>query len=318
MAILGPSGSGKTTLLYAVAGFLEIAEGSIEIHGRLASTTDHTIPPDQRDIGLVFQNYALWPHLTAESTVAYPIRRSGVRKGPALTRARRLLETVGIGELADRKPAEMSGGQQQRVGLARALARDAELYLFDEPTAHLDASVRTAVQSAIERTRRATGSAALYSTHDSAEALAIADRVAVIRAGTIIQVAAPQIIYERPLDVWAARLTGPASVFDVPPTGWHGGKVEVDLAGCRVLAETDRTETDLNVNVIVRPEWVHLGGPIMGEVTQALFRGPHTDYEIGTSHGTLSARLPGPPRVDPGTSTGWTIDRGWVASTRSE
>lgn len=313
VAILGPSGSGKSTLMYAIAGFIDISEGSIEILGRAASSHGHVIPPDQRPVGLVFQNYALWPHLTAESTVAYPMRRSGVKKGAALARARQLLDSVGIGDLADRKPAELSGGQQQRVGLARALAREAELYLFDEPTAHLDASVRASVQTAIGRTRGATGSAALYSTHDSAEALAIADRVAIIRAGAIIQLAVPRTIYERPLDVWAARLTGPASVFEVEPVRWEGEKVEVELAGCQVLCETERAEVDQKVNMIVRPEWVHLGGPILGEVTEVWFRGPYTEYQISTSQGTLAARLPGPPRVAAGASTGWSIDRGWVA-----
>lgn len=134
LALLGPSGSGKSTLMYAVAGFIDIAEGEIEVCGEVVSMPGMVKPAEKRPVGLVFQNYALWPHFNAEQTVAYPMRRAGVRKREALSLARDLLDTMGIGELAHRKPAELSRGEQQRVGLARALARSARIYLFDEPT----------------------------------------------------------------------------------------------------------------------------------------------------------------------------------------
>jgi ABC-type Fe3+/spermidine/putrescine transport system ATPase subunit len=260
----------------------------------------------------VFQNYALWPHLTAEQTVAYPLRRAGESKQEAIGRARRLLDLVGIGGLAHRKPAELSGGQQQRVGLARALARAADLYLFDEPTAHLDASVRIAVQDEIARRRRETGAAAVYSTHDSAEALAIADRLAILRDGAVVQVGDPQAVYERPVDVWAARLTGPATVFEVEVLGSGEGEVEVALGAGRVIARTGIGRPSGRVSMLVRPEWVSPGGPIDGVVREVAFRGPHTDYRIDTPVGLLEARLAGPPRVGPGEAAGWTIERAWI------
>jgi len=312
LALLGPSGSGKSTLMYAVAGFVDIAEGEIEVCGDVVSTPGTMTPPEKRPVGLVFQNYALWPHLTATETVAYPMRRAGVGKLKALSEARDLLDMVGIGDLAHRKPAELSGGEQQRVGLARALARAARLYLFDEPTAHLDSSVRSAVQEEIGRRRQDTGAAAVYATHDSAEALAIADRVAILRAGSVVQVASPRVIYERPVDVWAARLTGPTAVFSVETIQSGEGKVEVALGANRVVAETDDSQLSGTVTMLVRPEWVTLEGPSRGVVREVWFRGPHTDYRIETLAGTLEARLLGPPRIGSGDSTGWTVQRGWV------
>lgn len=312
VAVLGPSGSGKTTLMHVVAGFVDIASGRVEIGGEVVSTPGATRPPERRPVGLVFQNYALWPHLSAEETVAYPLRRAGRPKQEALAGARRLLEMVGIGDLGHRRPAELSGGQQQRVGLARALAREADLYLFDEPTAHLDASVRVAVQDEIARRRRETGAAAVYSTHDSAEALAIADRVAILRDGAVVQVGEPLAVYERPVDLWAARLTGPATVFEVEVLGRGEERVEVALAEVRIVARTDAAHPAGRVSMLVRPEWVSLGGPVGGRVREVAFRGPHTDYRIETEVGVLEARLPGPPRVGPGESAGWTIERAWV------
>jgi ABC-type Fe3+/spermidine/putrescine transport system ATPase subunit len=312
LALLGPSGSGKTTLLYAIAGFLSVTNGSIEIAGRTVSDARVMVRPEERDLGLVFQNYALWPHLSAEETVAYPLQRSGVAKREAIARAREILATVGIGELGGRKPAEMSGGQQQRVGLARALARDARLYLFDEPTAHLDSSVRGAVQEEIARRRRETGAAAVYSTHDSAEALASVDRVAILRAGSVVQIASPTVIYERPVDVWAARLSGPASVLDGVATGTTGGKLEVHVGDNTIVADTGSEQITGPVTMIVRPDWVTLGGPIRGVVRELWFRGPHTDYRVETSMGPLEVRHPGLPLVGVGESAGWTLDRAWV------
>jgi len=209
VAVLGPSGSGKTTLLFAVAGFVPIDAGSISIGGTDVATPERGMPPERRDVAVVFQSYALWPHLSAADTVAFPLQAAGTPGDAARREAARLLEAVGIGELAGRRPAELSGGQQQRVGLARALARRAGVYLFDEPTAHLDAPTRAAVQAEIAARRAELGSAAIYATHDAAEALGIADRVALLRGGRLVQQGTPDEVYERPADRWAAGITGP-------------------------------------------------------------------------------------------------------------
>lgn len=212
LALLGPSGSGKTTLLLAIAGFVLPAQGEIWIKGRLVSGAQHVEPPERRNLGIVFQNYALWPHLNALDTVAYPMRRAGVDKPEARRQAEILLQDLQLGDLTGRRPSEMSGGQQQRVGLARALAREADLFLFDEPTAHLDSAVRLAVTEEIAIRRAERGAAAIFSTHDAAEALAVADRVAILRAGRVAQVGTPRQIYEQPIDLWSAQLSGPAAL----------------------------------------------------------------------------------------------------------
>ena len=167
---------------------------------------------------MVFQNYALWPHLSALDTVAYPGRRRGMSRAQARQEAMVILERLHVSHLADRRPAELSGGEQQRVGLGRALARDAALYLFDEPTAHLDMHVRAVFVEELLTRLRDTGAAAMYATHDAEEALGVADRVVLLADGRVVQVGTPEEVYHRPVDLWAARLTGPASVL-AGPTG---------------------------------------------------------------------------------------------------
>jgi ABC-type Fe3+/spermidine/putrescine transport system ATPase subunit len=285
VAVLGPSGSGKSTLLHAVAGFLVPRSGTIRLGARIVAGNGRPVPPERRDLAVVFQNHALWPHLTALDTVAYPLRRRGAGRSRARAEARELLELLRIGHLADRRPAELSGGEQQRVGLARALARRPSLYLFDEPTAHLDTAVRGVFLEELDARRQDSGAAALYATHDAEEALALADRIALLRNGRLLQVGSPQQVYDEPVDLFAARLTGPASVIDAP---------------------------DGTGRVLVRPGWAHLGGPIEGRVRAVRFRGSHSDHLLDTPLGDVLVRLPGPPRCPVGACTGWTLVRSWA------
>jgi iron(III) transport system ATP-binding protein len=214
----------------------------------------------------------------------HPARRRGTRRETARAEARQLLDLLRIGHLAGRRPAELSGGEQQRVGLARALARRPALYLFDEPTAHLDTAVRELFLAELVARRRATGAAAVYATHDAEEALGLADRVALLREGELLQVGTPRQVYEEPADVFAARLTGPASVIDAP--GGSG-------------------------RVLVRPGWARLGGPLEGRVREVLFRGPHSDHVLDTRLGEVVIRAAGPPTAEVGSCAGWTLLRGW-------
>jgi iron(III) transport system ATP-binding protein len=282
VALLGPSGSGKSTLLNAIAGFLPIFGGEILLAGRTVATRRHAEPPERRDIAFVFQDYGLWPHLTALDTVAYPLRRRGVRPGPARDQARDILERLGIGALADRKPAQLSGGEQQRVGLARAMARRAAVYLFDEPTAHLDAPLRDVFLAELAARRRESGAAAIYATHDAAEALGLADRVALLVDGQIVQDGSPQKLYAEPVNVQAARLSGPASLL------------------CGVEGP-----------LLVRPDWVRLGGDRRGVVVDVWFRGSYTDYVLRTADGELLLRTPAPPAHERGEEVRWSLDRCW-------
>lgn len=312
LAILGPSGSGKTTFLHAVAGFLGVAAGEIRINGRLVSSPGVLVPPERREIAVVFQHYALWPHLSALDTVAYPLRRRGRPAAEARRRAGELLARMGVAHLADRRPAELSGGEQQRVGVARALAREAGLVLLDEPAAHLDASLRAALGAELTEQRRQAGAAALHATHDVTEALAVADRVALLRDGAVVQVGTPRQIYEEPVDPWAARLSGPASILRGTRLG--AGRAQVlDQVVLLSGARGPRGAAGAAIDVLVRPDWASLGGPLPGRLSGAWFRGPHTDYRIETAAGTLELRAPGPPRASIGDEVGWSLERAWPA-----
>jgi iron(III) transport system ATP-binding protein len=286
LAVLGPSGSGKSTLLHAVAGFLIPTEGTVRLGGVTVAGNGRPFPPERRDLGMVFQNYALWPHLSALDTVAYPVRRRGAGRSEARAEAVAILDRLGIAALADRRPAELSGGEQQRVGLARALARRPSLYLFDEPTAHLDTHVRSVFLAELVARQRSAGAAAVYATHDAEEALGLADRVALLHEGRLLQEGAPQEVYDQPVDLLAARLTGPASVISGPDGG----------------------------ELLVRPGWARLGGPLSAEVRAVWFRGPHSDYMVASPRGDLVLREPGPPRHAPGERVTWTLARSWPLS----
>jgi len=313
LALLGPSGCGKTTILSALAGFLPIRSGEIRIAGRVADDSRHRVAPERRGVGVVFQGYALWPHLDALDTVAYPIRRRGVGASDARRQAAAILERLGIARLAHRRPAELSGGEQQRVGLGRALAREASVYLFDEPTAHLDAALRDRLQLEIADQRRRTGAAAVYATHDTAEALAIADRVALLREGRLIQSGTPTTVYDRPVDLWAARLTGPASVVDLRVLDDAGnGRVEVAGVAQSPAVATDRRLPVGETRAIVRPDWLRLGGPLPAQVEIVAFRGAHTEYRLATPAGAIDVRASGQPTVAPGEAVGWTVVRAWI------
>jgi iron(III) transport system ATP-binding protein len=280
LALLGPSGSGKSTLLHAVAGFLVPSAGSVMIGGTMVAGNGRPLPPERRDLAVVFQNYALWPHLSALDTVAYPARRRGVGRAQARSEALAILERLRIAQLAERRPAELSGGEQQRVGLARALARRPSVYLFDEPTAHLDTHVRGVFLEELAVRQRDSGAAAVYATHDAEEALGLADRVALLHEGRLLQVGTPQEVYDEPVDLFAARLTGPASVLD-------------------------------DGELLVRPGWARLDGPLEAEVRAVRFRGPHSDYLVEGPRGELLIREPGAPRQSVGDRIGWTLLHGW-------
>ena len=289
LALLGPSGSGKSTLLHTVAGFHLPQAGEVWLNGRCVSSARRSEPPERRELAMVFQNYALWPHLSALDTVAYPARRRGENRAQAREQALVILDRLNVGHLSDRHPAELSGGEQQRVGLARALARKASLYLFDEPTAHLDTHVRGVFLEELVTRQRDTGAAAVYAAHDAEETLGLADRLALLAAGHVIQVGTPEQVYGEPVDELAARLTGPASVLTTP-----------DGPG----------------ELLVRPEWASLCGDRSARIRDVWFRGPHSDYLLDTAQGRLLVREPGPPAHQRGEDVSWGLRRSWPLRAR--
>jgi multiple sugar transport system ATP-binding protein len=201
---LGPSGGGKSTLLHMIAGVEPPTSGRIRIGG-----TDVTgVPPQKRDVAMVFQSYALYPHLDVADNLAFPLRNRGLSRNEARSKAKRVAAVLGIAELLDRKPRELSGGQRQRVALGRALIREPAAFLMDEPLSNLDAALRLEIREEIKRVHQTHRITTVYVTHDQEEALALADRVAVLKDGRIQQCAAPSELYARPANSFVARFVG--------------------------------------------------------------------------------------------------------------
>jgi iron(III) transport system ATP-binding protein len=219
VCLLGPSGCGKTTTLRAIAGLEKPTAGTIEIGGQVvfSSETGAYVPPERRRLGMVFQSYAVWPHMTVAENVAFPLRhgigkRDKARLGEVDDRVAAMLEVMDCAHLARRYPSELSGGQQQRVALARTLVYEPELLLFDEPLSNLDAKLRERMRFELRELQQRIGFAALYVTHDREEALSLSDRILVMRDGSVAQAGTPQEIYELPVDDFVADFVGPVNL----------------------------------------------------------------------------------------------------------
>ncbi|OLT16150.1 hypothetical protein BJF78_14730 [Pseudonocardia sp. CNS-139] len=210
LVLLGPSGCGKTTLLRVLAGLEEVDAGRVELDGRVVDdpAVRVCVPTERRGLSMMFQSYALWPHMTVAENVAYPLTTRRVRRAERAARVRRVLDVVGIGPLAGQYPGQLSGGQQQRVALARALVAGDGVVLFDEPLSNVDAKVREQLRTEIARLHRELGFTAVYVTHDQEEALTLATRLLVLRDGRIAQSASPREVYTRPADLGVARFMG--------------------------------------------------------------------------------------------------------------
>ena len=222
LVLLGPSGSGKTTLLRCLAGIERIDGGTIAIGARTVTDGRSHVPPEQRDLSMVFQDYALWPHLTVLDNVAFALRRRRLPKAECRSRAAVMLERVGLADFARRYPNELSGGQQQRVALARALIADTGLILCDEPLSNLDADLRERMRVEISSLVREAGATTVYITHDQAEAFALADHIGVLEEGVLVQAGTPEDVYNHPATPFVARFTGLAGELRVRVTA-HGG-----------------------------------------------------------------------------------------------
>jgi iron(III) transport system ATP-binding protein len=272
VAVLGPSGCGKTTLLRTIAGFERPDAGRVVVSGEVVAGPDRFLPPERRRIGMVFQDYALFPHLTVTANVSFGLADRPREQREALTR--RTLELVGLQHKSNRHPHELSGGERQRVALARALAPEPELVLLDEPFASLDASLRAGLRREVELILRDAEATALLVTHDQEEALSLADRVAVMREGRIVQVGAPEDVYVRPASRWAAQFVGEVNVLAGVA---RGSGVETELGTFDLRAPASGT-----VHVAVRPEQLELRADHDGnaEVVAREFRGHDVLYRL--------------------------------------
>ncbi|ROR38372.1 ABC transporter ATP-binding protein [Kitasatospora cineracea] len=286
LALLGPSGCGKTTALRILAGFETHDSGEVLVDGEDITR----IPAHRRDAGMVFQSYSLFPHLTAADNVAFGLRMRGVGKAERLRRAQELLELVGLPQRAAHYPHQMSGGQQQRIALARALALQPRVLLLDEPLSALDAKVRLALREEIRRLQQELGITTLFVTHDQEEALSMADRVAVLRAGRLEQCATPSELYSRPATAFVAEFVGTMS--RIPCSRTADGQVEV-LGRRHPVDGTLPADGDLHV--LVRPENVRLTPAEDGTalVVAASFLGAVTRLTVRLPDGTeIKSDLP--------------------------
>jgi iron(III) transport system ATP-binding protein len=285
MAVLGPSGCGKTTLLRLIAGFEAPDAGCVNVGEDVVAGPGRLVPPEKRRVGMVFQDYALFPHLTVEANVAFGLSRRPREEREAVTRG--TLELVGLQHKVACHPHELSGGERQRVALARALAPEPEVVLLDEPFSSLDASLRADLRREVELILRDAEATALLVTHDQEEALSLADRLAVMREGRIVQVGAPEEVYGRPASRWAAQFVGEVNVLAGVA---RGGGVDTELGRFDLRAPAVGT-----VHVAVRPEQLELTARHDGnaEVVAREFRGHDVLYRLRHEGGrTVLVQLP--------------------------
>ncbi|GLR50980.1 ABC transporter ATP-binding protein [Shinella yambaruensis] len=292
MTLLGPSGSGKTTTLNLIAGFTDISSGTLEIGGK--SVTG--LPSHKRNIGVVFQHYALFPHMTVGRNVAYPLTLRGIRGEERDRRVKRALDMVKMADFAHRYPNELSGGQQQRVALARALVFDPPLLLMDEPLGALDKKLREWLQLEIKRIHRELGTTFVYVTHDQEEALVLSDRIAVFNGGRIEQIGTGRELYDHPATLFVGRFIGESTVLRGMAETTGDGTTMI-IGGQRIFAQ-GRLPGEARPVILLRPERVGLKragadavtgeNRLSGTVTEAIYLGSGSKYEVRLADGTVA------------------------------
>ena len=273
VTLLGPSGCGKTTVLRLLAGLERADAGSILLDDRAIET----LPPYRRRIGMVFQNYALFPHLSVDDNIAYSLR---IRKAPADTVRRAVehaLDVVGLAGMGARLPGQLSGGQQQRVALARALVMEPDLLLFDEPLSNLDAKLRVQVRGELRRLQRRLGTTAIYVTHDQDEAMSLSDRIAVMNEGRLDQLGTPEEVYTTPASLFVAGFVGQMNALPARVIERRGDAMIVSVLG-RSVETAGCGDAGDRVIAVIRPEAIRLSGGDAGIVEEVEYRGDRVEY----------------------------------------
>ena len=302
--LLGPSGCGKTTTLRSIAGLERPTTGEIAVNGRVvfSSARNISVALNRRNFGMVFQSYAIWPHMTVFENAAFPLQvRGGIAKKTIRERVMRVLETMALDKLADREATQLSGGQQQRLALARAIVMEPELLLLDEPLSNLDAKLRERMRFELKRLQRELGLTTVYVTHDQAEALALSHEVAVMNEGRIVQIGSPRTIYEQPHNRFVAEFIGTSNFLDGTVAGVENGaglfRVRTGLGELVARSERALTRGEL-VTVSVRPENVDVletapdarTNVFAGRVDSKVFQGDFVDFQIRAQGMNLFAR----------------------------
>jgi iron(III) transport system ATP-binding protein len=302
VAILGPSGCGKTTLLRLLAGFESPTSGSIQMDEKEVANDRKVIPPEKRNVSMVFQSFALWPHLNVRKHIQFALDHHRFvdhkykGKGKAEERIDEVLQTVGLEQFGSRMPGELSGGQKQRVSLARAIAPEPKLLLMDEPLSNLDAELRMEMRREIQKLHHITKAAILYVTHDQGEALAMANRIVVMNGGEIEQIGTPEEIYYNPKTPFVATFVGKANLFE-----GHWNSTEFELSGTSVKWEDYGISDQLKQENLypLRPEQIHLTNAtneedqsITGYIITKQFQGKEYHYSIEVDGKVIVAHLP--------------------------
>ncbi len=299
VCLLGPSGCGKTTTLRLIAGFVQPSGGEIRVGGRVMSSAQRSAPPEQRNMSMIFQSYALWPHMTVFENVAYGLRLRRLPREEIRSRTNRLLEATKLADLAGRYPNELSGGQQQRVSLARALVIEPATLLLDEPLSNLDANLREEMRFEIRRLHDQFRYTTVYVTHDQTEAMTAADKIVVMNQGLVEQAGSPEEIYERPRSEFVARFIGGTNIFK----GRRVGSDAVDCGGGLVLrcgsgdfAQDGVTAVSVRHHRVTLSAEKPQGGETnwaTGAVARQIYLGSHRDYAVNLSGGeTVRAIAP--------------------------
>ena len=321
VAILGPSGCGKTTLLRQIAGFDKPDAGRILIGDAVVSTPERQVPPERRRIGIVFQSYALWPHMSVGENVAYGLNVAGVKDPERERRVNAALSLVELDGFADRPPALLSGGQRQRVALARCLVTEPSLVLLDEPLANLDVHLRASMEREFVHFHERTGTTMIYITHNQAEAMALADRIAVMDKGRVLQVATPALLYREPANATVARFIGEGMVVPVEVlSAGSDGTCETDLFGYRVrMRRAIQRAPARSAQACLRAAALRIVPPsvvgVRARVDSTIYQGGRFRIEArleASSDLLLHLTVPEPCAFAPGTAINLAVDDGWV------
>jgi iron(III) transport system ATP-binding protein len=299
LTLLGPSGCGKTTTLRMIAGFEQPTSGSIHIGDRNVTG----LRANERNIGFVFQNYAIFPHLSVFENVAYGLRVQNKPDEEIKRDVQEVLELVGLGGYAQQQPHQLSGGEQQRVALARAIVFKPRILLFDEPLSNLDAKLRVQMRSEIQQLQKRLGVTTVYVTHDQEEAMAISDRIAVMSGGKIVQVDVAEDLYDHPHNEFVARFIGRANLLDGRLTSVDAGRVAVEVLGQTIVVTgaPEGSKAGDVVRVMIRPERISLkrdgAHGATGKVVTRTFLGEKTEYYVAVDEHSIQATMFGQGRA---------------------
>jgi iron(III) transport system ATP-binding protein len=315
VALLGPSGCGKTTVLRMAAGFEKVTGGEIAFDETVVSSLTRHVPAEQRRVGIVFQSYALWPHMTVEGNVGYPLRVAGIRGEEFRRRVESALALVGLSSFGRQRPAELSGGQRQRVALARCLVMEPSVVLLDEPLANLDVHLRASMQEEFTAFHRKTDATMLYITHDQEEAMAMANRIVVMDKGRFVQVAAPKTLYHEPRTPMIANFVGKGALVEALVTGApNGTRCRIEILGQSVVVRCRKAQKPGPATVCLRPDDLGFGDDgFSGQICRSTYKGGASEIEISPVEASdarlLMTMIDAPAR---GEAVNVVIHDGWV------